>query len=522
MGWERGQAVQALSQVQEGAHPLIAEEPVGSSQGDGPEIDVAPVVEVGEDHRYQTVPRGTHPGRLGQVGERPLAVVAEQVGASLHEVVRENPGFSTGLRAGFLKSTDVDIQVSVMIVVGQSRGQMPVIAPGHARGCRHVGEGPVPEIAIEPVGSVVGQEQVGVAVVVQIAPVGAHAAVPMVDAGLPAHFLETTQPVVAVEQAARSSRVRAATGQVKVQVSVRVVVAEGGSRTHPGGPPADRVGRTAFLREDWPGTSALFGGAPRKGQAGLPAHLGESDGRCLGGRGRLREQVLDFGVLAGGQHVLALLSVLSAGGTHAAALPQPQELLHHLAPIGSISAAQQAHGQAVMGGGVVGGKLNHLPQHLLRLVVFLSFQVYLADLIEGGRILGVLQQYFPKGFQGKLQPVLVLVDEAHGEQGGGLPVVQAQGLLQEFFRLVQLLEVEVSQPAVDDGRQEVLADGQAAGKFLQGLFVVELLQQGNSDVVVVDQAGFGRSASGGRLLDRGPEGAGLPQGLAGSRPRSQG
>ena len=125
-----------------------------------------------------------------------------------------------------------------------------------------------------------------------------------------------------------------------------------------------------------------------------------------------------------------------------------------------------------MGGRVVGRELNHLSQYLLRLAVLLPFQVNLTDLIEGGRVLRVLQQYFPEGLQGEFQAVLVLVDEAHGKQGGGLPVIQAQGLLQELFRLVQLLQVEVSQAAVDNGRQEILADGQASGKFLPGLFVV--------------------------------------------------
>ena len=262
-------------------------------------------------------------------------------------------------------------------------------------------------------------------------------------------------------------------------------------------------------------------GSRRKGQAGLPAHLGESDGRFSAGRGRLREQVLDFGVLAGGQHVLALFSVLSAGGAHSAAFPQPQELLHHLLSFVPIAAAQQAHGQAVMGGGVVGGELNHLPQHFLRLVVLLPFQEYLPDLIEGGRVLSVLEQNLAEGLQGELQPVLVLVDEAHGKQGGGLPVVQTQGLAHEFFRLVQLLEVEVSQPAVDDGRQEVLADGQASGEFLQCLFVVELLQQGDADVVVVDQARIGRWTLGGRFRACSPEGAGGAQRLAAGRSQGQ-
>ena len=136
MGRERGQALQALSQVQEGAHPLVAEEPVGPSQGNGPEIHVAAVVEVGEDHRYQIVPGSSHPGRLGQVGEHALAVVAEQVSASSLslDILRKGPGIPAAGRSGILQSTHVDIQVAVMIVVGQSRGQVPVRAPGHTRG----------------------------------------------------------------------------------------------------------------------------------------------------------------------------------------------------------------------------------------------------------------------------------------------------------------------------------------------------------------------------------------------------
>ena len=259
----------------------------------------------------------------------------------------------------------------------------------------------------------------------------------------------------------------------------------------------------------------------RKGQAGFPADLGESDGRFSLGGGRLRKQILDLGVLAGSQHVLALLSILSAGGAHAAAFPQPQELLHHLLSFVPIAAAQQAHGQAVVGGGVVGGDLNHLPQHFFRLVVLLAFQEYLTDLVESGRVLRVLEQNFAEGLQSEPQPVLVLVDEAHGEQGGGLAIVQTQRLLQKFFRLFQLLEVEVSQPAVDDGGEEVPADGQASGEFFQGLFVVELLQQGDADVVVVDQTGFRRWIFGGRFRGRGPEESGPPQRLAGGRPQGQ-
>ena len=77
------------------------------------------------------------------------------------------------------------------------------------------------------------------------------------------------------------------------------------------------------------------------------------------------------------------------------------------------------------------------------------------------------------------------------------------------------------QPAVDDGRKEVLADGQASGELLQGLFVVELLQQGDADVVVVDQASVGRWALGSRLRVRGPEGTGPPQRLTADRSQGQ-
>ena len=238
--------VQGFAQVQEGAHPLVAVEPVGPTHRYSPEVHVPPVVKVGEHHRSQAVPGGKHLGRLGQVGKHSLAVVAKEVGSSCRCIVGGGQGFPTGGRTCILESTHVDIQISIMIVVGQSGRQVPVVAPGHA-GCRgYVLESPVPEIAIEPVGSVVGQEQVGVAVVVQVSPVGAHAAVPVVDTGLPAHLLETPQTVVAIEQPARLGRLRAAAGQVEVQVSVRVVVPEGGSRTHARGPPADRIGRTAF------------------------------------------------------------------------------------------------------------------------------------------------------------------------------------------------------------------------------------------------------------------------------------
>ncbi len=242
-----------------------------------------------------------------------------------------------------------------------------------------------------------------------------------------------------------------------------------------------------------------------KAQTGFPADFGESNRLSVADRDRRREQVFDVGILADSQHVLPLLSVLGPRGTHPAAFPQSHELVHHLPAIRLIPAAQHAHGQAVMGRRVVGGKLNDLPQHSLCLAVLLLLQMNLADLIQGGWVLRILKENFFEGLQSKIQPVLILVDESHGKQGSGLPVIQAQRPPQKFLRFIHLLKVKASQPTIDNGGQEVFLDGQALSEFRQGLVVVELLEEGDANVVVINQAGFAGLGCEGLCRNRGTD-----------------
>ena len=64
---------------------------------------------------------------------------------------------------------DVQVEVAVVVEVGEGRRRRPVAVAGQTRSLRDVLESPVPAIAIQGIGSPPGHEEVGVAVVVVVA-----------------------------------------------------------------------------------------------------------------------------------------------------------------------------------------------------------------------------------------------------------------------------------------------------------------------------------------------------------------
>ena len=119
----------------------------------------------------------TMPGLVGHVDE-PAAVVAEEVIGQGGErfggavaVRRPCRRASTGRARGSSGVpvevvADVEVEVAVAVEVGEGGRGRPVAVPAQARRLGHVLERPVALVAVEGVGPPAGDEQVGVAVVV--------------------------------------------------------------------------------------------------------------------------------------------------------------------------------------------------------------------------------------------------------------------------------------------------------------------------------------------------------------------
>ena len=118
------------------------------------------------------------PRRCGDVGESALVIAEDMVGARFHLpgiatddhlVGREGVTDPRVLGVPGHVVADVQIEVPVVIEVGEGGRGGPIAVARQTRPLRDVLESPVPSIAIQGIGSPPGHEEIGMAVVVVIA-----------------------------------------------------------------------------------------------------------------------------------------------------------------------------------------------------------------------------------------------------------------------------------------------------------------------------------------------------------------
>ena len=193
---------------------------------------------------------------------------------------------------------DVQVEVAVAVEVGERGGGRPVAVAAEAGGVRGVLEGAVAAVAVKGVGPPAGDEQVGVAVVVDVAD-GDAVAISAGEGGDPGGFGGVLEGAVAaiVEEAvavggpARAGRERASLGGVDVEPAVAVVVEQAQARAHRLGDlsllagagivaeaEADGLGVVGEGR----GGSGRGGGRPGAGRVGGGAEVGEDLGAGRG------------------------------------------------------------------------------------------------------------------------------------------------------------------------------------------------------------------------------------------------
>ncbi len=124
---------------------------------------------------------------------------------------------------------DVEVEIPVAVEVAEGGRGRKALYPGSRRG-GHVDEGAVPPVAIEPIGTVVGHEQVDVSVVVDVADRDAHAVAPVTEARLRGDVrvapvgLAAVEPVGRPVRGARLGQDVIGVGQVDVEIAVGVEV----------------------------------------------------------------------------------------------------------------------------------------------------------------------------------------------------------------------------------------------------------------------------------------------------------
>ena len=142
------------------------------------EVDVSVVVDVGGDHPHAPPSPLEESRRFGDVGEMALVITEDLVGARFefpgiaaddHLVGRKGVADPRILGIPDHVVADVQVEVAVVIEVGESGRCRPIAVARQARRPRHILESPVPSIAIQAIGSPPGQKEVGMAVVVVIA-----------------------------------------------------------------------------------------------------------------------------------------------------------------------------------------------------------------------------------------------------------------------------------------------------------------------------------------------------------------
>ena len=176
-----------------------------------------------------------------------------------------------------MRDDEVEEPVLVVVEEGGADGEQVLRLAVEPRAGRDVGEGAVAVVAVEGVRAGIGDEEVGVPVVVEVPGRDAEREVEVLarDVGLRRHLLERAVPAPA-EQAAVVGGVGPGVvgelppvGEEDVDLAVPVVVDEGDPAAH-------------GLREVLARGEVVVRGV---GEGGLARHVGEADGRRHGGKG---------------------------------------------------------------------------------------------------------------------------------------------------------------------------------------------------------------------------------------------
>src|SRR5208337_4220668 len=219
----------------------VSLDPVVGHKQVGPAIVI---VVAGKSRKVDTV-RVVDLGGLGDVGERPVAVVVvEIIGAAPVDgrpaTAQHAPTDVAVALAGGKKITvpaHVEVQPSVVVVVEEGRSGVksgPEFRGAHARLVRHVGEGAVTVIVIKDVFSVLCDVQVGESIVVIVSPDAAQAVSGAGDARLLRDVGERPITIVVEEGVAggESAIVQIASADdIEVHVAVAIIVRRTNSGT---------------------------------------------------------------------------------------------------------------------------------------------------------------------------------------------------------------------------------------------------------------------------------------------------
>ena len=148
----------ASADLLEAEAALVAEQVVGRAVVGDEEVDAVVVVEVGgDDAQARGRPVSAKPADVGDVDE-PAAVVAEDVvgsrldlaGIAVEVLAAARSGRGAGCRrVPEHVVADVEVEVAVVVEVGEGRRGRPVARARQARARGDVLEGPVAAVAVE-------------------------------------------------------------------------------------------------------------------------------------------------------------------------------------------------------------------------------------------------------------------------------------------------------------------------------------------------------------------------------------
>ena len=195
-------------------------------------IPVIVVVRTDHPHTGARVCRNT--GRLADIGEGPVTVVAKQ--GVLRPIVVHGPhiGRITVEAAGLMVAIGKvhiighkEIEVSVQINVQKRSAGPHLIAIGHTRSQGHVCKRTIPVVSVQDIGAKIVDIDVAIPVIVIIANGHTQPIARVPDPCRVCHFRELPRAIIAVEGVARDTRgLRALQGGTveKIDVHIPVIV----------------------------------------------------------------------------------------------------------------------------------------------------------------------------------------------------------------------------------------------------------------------------------------------------------
>ncbi len=152
------------------------------------DVDPAVVVEIAADDAESLTDSAGQAGGRGDIGERAIAVVViEDIGDAGKHLRAAELLKAGGIGADLVGGDgdivdDVDVEKAIAVVIDERRRARPVIV-GDTGGFGDLGEGAIAVVAVEPVSVEVGEVDVEVAVVVEVAERDADAVALIAESG---------------------------------------------------------------------------------------------------------------------------------------------------------------------------------------------------------------------------------------------------------------------------------------------------------------------------------------------------